>query len=109
MKKARTAKGPGITVTAREAAVLELVARGLSTQEIATSLFVSRQTVAYHIGNLLRKFQTANRAGLTARAFVAGVLSINHWPPSVQLRTDPVLLPTSLRRPDSAYEDSLGS
>lgn len=86
-----TTRAQSVAVTDREAVVLELVAMGHSTQEIAAILFVSRQAVAYHIGNLLRKFQAANRAGLTARAYVSGVLSVHHWPPRVQPGVDPVL------------------
>jgi DNA-binding CsgD family transcriptional regulator len=67
-------------LTEREGRVLELLAAGLPTRDIATRLFVSRQAVTYHIGNLLAKFQTSNRAGLVARAYVLGLLAPG-WPP----------------------------
>ena len=73
---------PGLT--RREADVLELVAEGMSTRDMARSLYVSPQAVTYHIGNLLAKFQCSNRAGLVARAFVTGVL-LATWPPRVRL------------------------
>ncbi len=72
---------PGLTEAERR--VLVAVAAGLSTQAIASRLFVSRQAVAYHIGNLLRKFQVGNRAGLVSRAFVDGVLTTDRWPPEI--------------------------
>jgi DNA-binding CsgD family transcriptional regulator len=74
---------PDPVLTDSERRVLVGVAAGLSTREIAAMLFVSRQAVAYHIGNLLRKFQAGNRAGLVSKAFVAGVLSTDGWPPYV--------------------------
>jgi DNA-binding CsgD family transcriptional regulator len=71
------------TLTRRERQVLELVAAGLSTREVAQALFVSLQCVTYHVGNLLAKFQSTNRAGLVARAFVFGYLGSDSWPPRV--------------------------
>lgn len=67
-------------LTEREGRVLELLATGLPTRDIAARLFVSRQAVTYHIGNLLAKFQARNRAGLVARAYVLGLLAPG-WPP----------------------------
>jgi DNA-binding NarL/FixJ family response regulator len=58
----------GIGVTAREMDVLTLVAEGLSNQEIAERLFVSRRTVETHVTSLLAKTATANRAELRALA-----------------------------------------
>jgi DNA-binding NarL/FixJ family response regulator len=72
--------GPLPRLTHRERPVLELVAAGWSTRRIAESLRVSDQCVTYHIGNLLAKFQSPNRAGLVSRAFVLGYLS-PEWPP----------------------------
>lgn len=65
--------------------MLELLTEGMSTQEIARSLFVSHQAVTYHVGNLLAKFQCANRAGMVARAYVLGIVSPS-WPPRVDQR-----------------------
>lgn len=69
-------------LTVRETEVLELVAAGATTAEVARRLFVSEQAVTYHIANLLSKFQGANRTELVARAFVLGVLD-GAWPPRV--------------------------
>lgn len=73
--------GPPPIPTPSELNVLELVALGLSTPDIAKHLHVSRQAVTYHIGNLLSKFQIENRAGLVARAYVCGILDAASWPP----------------------------
>jgi DNA-binding CsgD family transcriptional regulator len=69
------------SLTRAESRVLALAAAGHSTSEIAVHLCVSRQAVAYHVGNLLRKFQASNRPGLVARAYVCGVLASDRWPP----------------------------
>ena len=43
--------------------VLELVALGLSSREIAQRLWISRQGVTYHIGNLFVKLRASTRTG----------------------------------------------
>jgi DNA-binding CsgD family transcriptional regulator len=65
------------------ARVLEHLATGWSTAEIATKLQLSRQGVEYHIGSMLRRFDVPNRAALISRAFSAGVLTGESWPPKV--------------------------
>jgi len=64
-----------------EEKVLELVALGLSTSEVASRLFVSPKDVEYHMGNLLRKFAVRNRTGVVSKAFVIGYLHPSKWPP----------------------------
>jgi DNA-binding CsgD family transcriptional regulator len=48
-------------LSAREAQILRLVARGLSNREIGADLFISEHTVANHIRSILRKTGCANR------------------------------------------------
>lgn len=70
-------------ITAAELRVLQFVALGLTSREIAESLWVSRQAVTYHIGNLLMKLRADTRAGLVARAYALGILCPGTWPPAV--------------------------
>ena len=56
-------------LTEREVEVLLRVARGLTNQEIAETLFISPRTVAQHVQNILRKTGMGNRAAATAYAF----------------------------------------
>ncbi|QMU77436.1 LuxR family transcriptional regulator [Streptacidiphilus sp. PB12-B1b] len=70
-------------LTALDACILEGVAAGASTAELAAALFLSRQGVEYHIGLMLRQFQVPNRAALVSRAHSAGVLGVGVWPPRV--------------------------
>jgi DNA-binding CsgD family transcriptional regulator len=58
-------------LTKREVEVLGLVLRGLSTIQIARSLFISDGTVGDHIKSLFRKTKTNRRSELVARIFYA--------------------------------------
>jgi DNA-binding CsgD family transcriptional regulator len=54
---------PGLPdgLSAREAQILRLVARGLSNREIGAELFISEHTAANHMRSILRKTGCANR------------------------------------------------
>lgn len=60
-------------LTARELEVLDLIARGLSNQQIADSLFVSAKTVRNHITHILSKLDVSRRAEVIVRARDAGL------------------------------------
>lgn len=68
----RTGSGPD-GLTARELAVLELIARGLSNREIAEELFISEHTAANHVRSILRKTQSANRTSAARYAIRHGL------------------------------------
>jgi DNA-binding NarL/FixJ family response regulator len=53
-----------ILLTRREKEVLELIAEGLTNNEIAQKLFVSPTTIDTHRKNLLAKFGVRNTASL---------------------------------------------
>ncbi|WP_394617251.1 LuxR C-terminal-related transcriptional regulator [Lentzea sp. JNUCC 0626] len=65
------------------ASILERVAAGVSTAEMAKSLCLSRHGVDYHVALLVRKLGASNRTGLVAMAYSAGVLLAGQWPPKV--------------------------
>lgn len=52
---------PGGDLSERELAVLRLMAGGLSNEQIAKRLYISRNTVRHHVHNTLIKFGAANR------------------------------------------------
>jgi DNA-binding CsgD family transcriptional regulator len=68
-------------LTPREAEVLQLLAVGLRTSDIARSLSVSAKDIEYHVNLLLRKFEVPNRTGLVSRAYVLHYLLTESWPP----------------------------
>jgi len=53
----------------REMEVLEAIAKGLTTQEIAKKLFISKNTVETHRKNLLYKLEARNTAELITNAY----------------------------------------
>lgn len=66
----------GAALTAREAEILREIAKGLSNQEIASTLFLSVRTVERHISNIYGKVGAhgkAARAAATAWAYTHGV------------------------------------
>ncbi|MEV5956779.1 LuxR C-terminal-related transcriptional regulator [Streptomyces sp. NPDC051987] len=63
--------------------ILEGIAVGLTSEVLASRLFISRQTVEYRIGRLLRELSVSNRVALVARAYAVGVLRADVWPPRV--------------------------
>jgi len=62
-------------LTTREAAVLELLAEGLSNQEIANALFLSVNTVKYHAKNINAKLGATRRTQAIACAKARGLLA----------------------------------
>lgn len=62
-------------LTDREMEVLLLVARGLSNDEIASTLTISIKTVKTHIGNLLAKLHARDRTHLVITAYETGLIA----------------------------------
>jgi DNA-binding NarL/FixJ family response regulator len=58
----------------REMEVLNCIANGLTTQEIAEELFISKNTVETHRKNLLYKLQARNTAELVNNAYKKGFI-----------------------------------
>jgi DNA-binding CsgD family transcriptional regulator len=61
-------------ITARELEVLQLVALGLSTREIADKLFISINTVKSHTASLFQKLDVRRRTQAVQKATAAGLL-----------------------------------
>jgi DNA-binding CsgD family transcriptional regulator len=61
----------------REVQIIELVAAGLTNQEIAQQLEISKRTVDNHISNILTKTSTDNRVALVRWALKWGKVCLN--------------------------------
>ena len=61
-------------LSAREAEVLRLVARGMSNAEVAEKLFLSSRTVGWHLGSIYRKLGFSSRTEATRFAVEHGPL-----------------------------------
>lgn len=61
-------------LTARELEVLGLLAEGLSTRQIAESLFISNNTARNHVQRLIAKLGAHSRLGAVANARRAGLI-----------------------------------
>jgi DNA-binding NarL/FixJ family response regulator len=57
----------------RETAVLEAVARGLSNREIGRQLWISEQTVKFHLRNVYRKLGISSRTEAARYAYRTGL------------------------------------
>lgn len=63
-------------LTARELEILRLVAAGASNGQVAMELWVTEQTVKFHLSNTYRKLGVANRTEAAHYAHVHGLLAV---------------------------------
>jgi DNA-binding NarL/FixJ family response regulator len=61
-------------LTRREIEILQLVAEGYSNSQVAKMLWVTEQTVKFHLSNVYRKLDVANRTEASRWAQVHGLL-----------------------------------
>lgn len=73
MSKPRTT--PLDELTAREREVLELVAEGLSNQEIRERLGLAEKTIKHYMTNILGKLQVRSRVEAALIAYREGIAS----------------------------------
>lgn len=69
--------GAGASLSDRELQIIELVADGLTNQDIAEKLQISKRTVDNHISNILEKTKTDNRVALVRWALQWGKVCID--------------------------------
>jgi DNA-binding NarL/FixJ family response regulator len=63
------------TLSERERVILEVVASGLSNREIARQLWISEQTVKFHLRNVYRKLGISSRTEAARYAYSNGIVA----------------------------------
>ena len=69
---AHPAAGGAVVLSEREAAVLAAVAKGLSNREIGRQLWISEQTVKFHLRNIYAKLGVSSRTEAARYAYRSG-------------------------------------
>ncbi|MFC8294631.1 response regulator [Streptomyces sp. NPDC057242] len=72
--RAPTAPPADTTLSAREAEILALVARGTANRAIAAELFISEATVKTHLTHIYAKLGAKDRAAAVAAGYERGIL-----------------------------------
>jgi two-component system, NarL family, response regulator len=62
-------------LTPRESQTLELLAKGLTNKQIASSLNLSDYTIRHYVNNIMEKLEVSDRTEAVATAFRSGLLS----------------------------------
>jgi DNA-binding NarL/FixJ family response regulator len=79
----RTLISPTRLLSKINAQILEGVAAGAPTVQLAARLFLSRQGIEYHVSNMLKQFKVPNRAALVSKSYSMGMFKVGSWPPRV--------------------------
>jgi len=64
-------------ITRREEEVLQLIAEGFSTPEVAASLYISVKTVKNHLASIYAKLDSRDRTQAVIRALKMGIVKLN--------------------------------
>jgi DNA-binding NarL/FixJ family response regulator len=76
-----TSESNAVKLTPREREILQLVAEGYSNAQLARMLWVSHETVKFHLSNIYEKLEVRNRTEATRWAHVHGVALMHPLPP----------------------------
>lgn len=71
------ASGPVLTL--REHEILEFIAQGLSTKEVAQHIDIAPRTVDRHVENVRLKLRAKNRTHMVACAVMEGLLQVDGY------------------------------
>lgn len=70
-------RGNEQVISAREEEVLQLVADGLGTGEIAAKLFISQKTVKNHLASIYEKLDARDRTQAVLMAVKMGIVRLS--------------------------------
>ena len=77
LNEVRSADTPEVMISPREEEVLQLVADGLGTTDIAEQLFISQKTVKNHLGSIYEKLDARDRTQAVLTAVRMGIVRLN--------------------------------
>jgi len=66
---------PSLMLTEQHIIIAKLVAQGLTNREIAEQLFLSENTIKFHVQNMMRKLDVHNRVALVTRLIQSNILT----------------------------------
>lgn len=66
-----------LDLSERELEILKMAARGMSNQDIATRLYLSRRTIQSHLANIFRKMEVGSRTEAVLQALRKGWLGLD--------------------------------
>lgn len=75
----------GLGLTRRELEILKLAAEGESNGALARRLWVTEQTIKFHLSNIYRKLDVNNRTQAAAKAHALGITSISADEPATEI------------------------
>jgi DNA-binding NarL/FixJ family response regulator len=81
-----------LPLTTREVEILQLVAAGSTNGDVARHLWVTEQTVKFHLRNIYRKLDVANRTQASHFAYINGLV---RGQPSLGVGAEPALTAVS--------------
>jgi PAS domain S-box-containing protein len=81
-RKGRSRASRKLVLTDLDARILEGVALGVSTVNLASMLYLSRGGIEYHVDILMRRLKVKNRPALISKAYSFGLIRPG-WPPRV--------------------------
>jgi len=84
-----TARTAGLS--GREVEIIRLIGRGYSNKQIATELWITVQTVKFHLTNIYRKLELPNRTAAARWAHQSGLLLNSDPPPSAEIDPPPAV------------------
>jgi DNA-binding NarL/FixJ family response regulator len=73
----REASGAEAIISKREEEVLQLIADGLSTTEVAAKLYISVKTVKNHLASIYQKLDTRDRTQAVLQAVRMGIVRLD--------------------------------
>jgi len=85
VRPAHSNNAASVGLTRREREILQLVAEGLTNGDVARKLWVTEQTVKFHLANIFRKLNVTNRTQASYWAHSHGVLDDGADSPALKL------------------------